>query len=120
MFINCSNHKSPDWTPEQKRAAEVWGEIVDFPFPAVDANADEQEIVALADRISEEIVNMKPAAVMCQGEFTLTYALIKNLSKQRIPVVAACSERRTIETKLENGETEKVSRFEFVRFRRYE
>lgn len=119
MFINCSNHRFENWSIEQKNAAEKWGEIVDYPFPAVDAEADETQVLLLAEETMREIMKMKPDAVMCQGEFTLTYALVQLLKKQGIVVLAACSERRTVEEKLPGGEIEKVSRFIFTRFREY-
>lgn len=119
MFINCSNHNSISWALEQRQSAEKWGPIVDYTFPAVDAEADEEEIAALSWKTAEEIMGMNPDAVMCQGEFTLTYALVTELKKRGVPVLAACSERRTVEEVLPNGETEKVSRFVFTRFRRY-
>lgn len=119
MFLNCSNHSSVNWSTEQKNAAENWGEIVDFPFPMVDANMDEKQVAELAEKTAAEILKLNPEAVMCQGEFTLTYALVERIKMQGIPVLAACSERRTIEEKLPNGETQKVSVFAFARFRRY-
>lgn len=119
MFINCSNHHSSNWGPEQIREAEKWGKIIDYTFPAVDADADEAGVAQLADETMKIILEMKPKAVMCQGEFTLTYALVSRLKEKGIPALAACSERKAVEKKLPNGEVEKTSIFEFKRFRRY-
>lgn len=119
MFLNCSNHCSVNWGMEQKKAAESWGEIADYAFPAVDADADEQKIDALAEKAAAEIISMHPEAVMCQGEFTLTYALVSRLKEAGILVLAACSERKVVEELLQDGEIRKTSGFVFVRFRRY-
>lgn len=119
MFLNCSNHISARWSQEQKLMAEKWGEIVDYEFPSVSVDANEDDVQDMAEQIAKEIINMQPDAVMCQGEFTLTYSLVNILKKQGIIVLAACSERKTVEKTLSNGDTEKISVFEFKRFREY-
>lgn len=119
MFVNCSNHPSLLWENKQMEEASKWGTIVDYPFPYVDAQAGERDIEILAQKTVEALAKMKPDAVMCQGEFTLTYAIVSKLKEMNIEAVSACSERKTTEYKLETGEAEKVSQFDFVRFRRY-
>lgn len=119
MFINCSNHNSMNWSRSQISAAQKWGEIVDFPFPAVDAYADEEQVLNLAEETLAKLLEMKPDAVMCQGEFTLVYALVSKLKEQGITVLAACSQRKTVEEKKPDGSIEKTSIFEFVRYRYY-
>lgn len=114
-FVNFSNHPSANWSKEQTEAAERYGEICDYPFPSISATADEEEIAALADITAEKIMAMNPEAVMCQGEFTLTYAVICRLVRQDVPVLAACSERQVRE--LPDGKKEVVFRFEG--FRKY-
>ena len=65
------------------------------------------------------ILMQKPAAVLCQGEFTLAFAVTERLKAAGVVVLAASSDR-VIETEAdENGETRKVSVFRFTRFRRY-
>lgn len=118
-FINFSNHPSLDWKKEQVLAAKEYGEIIDMPFPAVPADASEEDIAVLADRYAKEITGKNPAAVMCQGEFTFVYALVRRLNALGIVCVAACSERRTTEYTDENGNLKRESVFEFVRFREY-
>lgn len=120
MFINFSNHPSSNWSESQKRAAQVWGEIVDYPFPQVASWSDENEIQSMAEKAVKGMIQKKPDAVMCQGEFTLSYAVIKRLREKEIPVVSACSERRVKEEIVSDGTSRKVSEFEFVRFRRYD
>ena len=119
VFINCSNHPSAIWSKEQKQAAEAYGQIRDIDFPEVDPGWTEQEIQREADRICGEIFRYNVAAVMCQGEFTLTYAIVRKLKERKIPALAACSSRRTEETVNENGSTQKSTVFIFERFRKY-
>ena len=119
MFINFSNHPSDKWDDNQLREARKWGEILDIPFPAVPAAADEAEVAALADEKLRQILAEKPDAVLCQGEFTLTYAVVEHLLEAGITVVAACSERVSEERQEADGHVEKVSVFRFQQFRRY-
>lgn len=118
-FINLSNHPSARWEEKQKEAAQQWGTIVDYPFPAVEAQSSTQDIKELAKAIVTKILKKNPAAVMCQGEMTLTYQLVKLLKEQGVTVLAACSERKISETILPDGTYEKKAIFQFVRFREY-
>ena len=119
VFINFSNHPSSRWSPEQLAAAEKIGRVVDEPFPAVPADMDEAGVARLADETAERILAQRPAAVLCQGEFTLAFAVTERLKAKGVTVLAASSDR-VIETERdENGETRKVSVFRFTRFRRY-
>ncbi len=119
MFVNFSNHPSSKWSEAQAQAAAQWGEIVDYPFPNVTAKTSEEEIRSLADRVVCDIAALKPDAVMCQGEFTLTFSVVERLKEQGILTLAACSERVVEEHIGENGEYEKAAVFRFVRFREY-
>lgn len=118
-FVNFSNHSSSVWGEKQKKAAAAWGELVDVIFPEISADADEYQIGKMADCYAEKILRLNPAAVMCQGEFTLVYAIVRRLQAAGVKVVAACSERKTLEITDLEGEVEKHSFFEFVRFREY-
>lgn len=120
MFVNCSNHSSDQWDEDQIKAAEQWGKIVDFPFPYVSAESDEEQIQKIVKEAAEKIMELKPDMVMCQGEFTVTYGIVKELKKHGISSVAACSERRAVEEKLKDGSVIKTSEFRFVRFRRFD
>lgn len=119
-FINFSNHPSSSWSEEQKSAVreKYDSEIVDVSFPHVNASADEVEIRDQASKCVERICGYASSAVMCQGEFGLTYHVVNMLKKRGIRVVYSCSERRTVEKKTDNG-TVKTSEFCFVRFREY-
>ena len=120
MFINFSNHPFARWSEEQKAAAvAMGGEVVDMAFPAVPSTATTAEVEAMADKAVADIAAMKPAAVLCQGEMTLAFAVVTRLKELGIPVVAACSDRKTVERQLPDGTSEKTAVFQFAQFRAY-
>lgn len=119
MFINFSNHLSDKWQRKQIDSADIYGEIMDIPFPMVPATTTSEEIKRIAVDYAKKILEMKPDVVMVQGEFTLTYAVIELLKKENIRCVAACSDRVTKEIILKDGNIQKESIFEFVQFREY-
>lgn len=114
-FINLTNHPSDKWNEDQKRAAQCYGAIEDLPFPEVDPEGGEDYVRALSDRLVEQVIERRPDAVLCQGEFTLAYSVIRKLQQRGVTVLAACSKRNVMEK-----ENRKVTIFEFVRFREYE
>lgn len=118
-FINFSNHPSNNWSVYQKETAEKYGEIIDISFPNVEPEMDEAGIEKLAEECYEKIKNSNPAAVMCQGEFGLSYKVIQLLKKDNYKVLYACSKRETIEEKRDDGSISKSSIFRFVKFREY-
>ena len=79
MFLNVSNHPSDKWSQEQLAAAEMYGSVRDFPFPVISPYWDIARVSALADALFKEISDMHPDAVLCQGEMTMTYQLVKRL-----------------------------------------
>lgn len=119
IFINHTNHPSGRWGQEQIVAAKVYGEIVDFPFPLIDPSASEEEVIKLVQSNLEKILAAKPAAVLCQGEFNYTFAMVERLKNFGIMVMAATSERTTHEETLPDGTARQISTFHFVRFRKY-
>lgn len=119
MFINFSNHPSEFWDDFQRQDAMKWGNIVDVPFPIVKPEADESELLLLATDCADRILAYNPDAVMCQGEFTLCFAVVKLLKKQGVVTVAACTRRTVKETMDSNGLSKKESIFQFERFREY-
>ena len=119
MLINLSNHPSARWSDEQLAAAAPFGEVVDLPFPKVDAHADEAYIAALADDYADKVIQLAEnhhATVHLMGEMTLTFALLKRLQLRHIQCVASTTER--LVTEFEPGHKE--STFRFVKFRIYE
>ena len=118
IFINHSNHPSENWSSVQRAAALEYGSIVDLDFPMIKSDLDEGDVLDAARKTYEQIVALKPSVVLCQGEYTYTYELVKLLKQAGITVVAACSERRVREEQ-EGDVSRKVSYFQFVRFRKY-
>ena len=120
VFINHTNHPSAQWSEDQLQAARHYGDVVDVPFPQIEAGLSEAEVHDMAEAAAGRIAALKPSAVMVQGEFTYSYALIRLLQAAGIRVVAACSERQTIAALNERQETVKKSVFKFVQFRVYD
>ena len=119
MFINLSNHPSDAWELCQKEAASVYGEIVNYPFPSIDPTESEEEVIKKAVSIAEKIIGLHPDAVMCQGEYALTYAIVSRLKEAGILTLCACSERKIEEITDADGRMTKESIFSFVQFRAY-
>lgn len=119
IFINFTNHSSDKWSEEQINSASQYGNIVDISFPSVPAFYDEEQIQQTANAYSQKILDYFPAAVLCQGEFTLVFAVVNTLLKHGITVLSACSDRITTETILPDGTLKKISNFKFVKFRKY-
>lgn len=118
MFINYSHHPSSRWEQAQLDAAAVYGEIVDVPFVNVPPEMTMEEVLLLAIKQTEKIVQYKPSAVLCQGEMTLTYHVVRLLKDHGVKVVCA-STKRTAKDMLVNGKWVKQSHFCFVQFREY-
>jgi len=114
LFLNLSNHPSAGWSEEQRGAAlELASCVMDLPFPAVEPVLDEAEVAALAAEVLAQVPAGTTAA-MVQGEFTLTFRLVRALEARGVPCFAATTAREVVER---GGE--KLSTFRFVRFRRY-
>ena len=119
MFINFSNHPSEAWGKAQLNAAMEYGEVIDIPFPAVNPYSNEEEIYKICEEYVAKIMNLNPSCVLFQGEFCVAYGVISALKKFGVKVVAACSERKSVERKVGDN-VEKTSSFSFVQFREYE
>lgn len=114
VFVNFTNHSSDTWEEKQLEAAREYGQIVDLPFPNVHPGAGERDVEALGEECCERILRMEPAAVLCQGEFSLTFFVVTRLREKGIKVLTACSERKVVQS----GKI-KSSMFEFTGFREY-
>lgn len=128
MFLNYSNHPSATWMKNQLDAARCYGEICDVAFPAVSVTASEKEIenqaeeqIKVLEKTAEEKgCSLNQTVIMCQGEFSLTYAVITRL-KKRYPeckIVCALSEREVVEEQKEGCSVKTVC-FRFCGFREY-
>lgn len=119
IFVNHTNHDSAKWSAEQKSAAEKFGRIVNLPFPDVPPNLTNKEIKQMVSKNLQEILKLKPAAVLCQGEFNYTFIMVEELKNLKIPVFAATSERVVEEITENDGSNKRISIFKFVNFRPY-
>lgn len=128
MFINYSNHSSQFWSAAQVEAAHCFGNVYDVQFPDVsvdDTKEDirklsEEQIKILEETARQEGKTLNQTTIMCQGEFSLTYAIVSGLKRMypECRVVCAVSKRDVVET--QKGEvTEKKVVFSFCGFREY-
>ena len=118
LFLNISNHPSSMWNSGQLKAAAMYGEIVDLPFPVVAPDAENQELQTLAQDCVQKILSMgdtQKLTVHIMGEMTFTFMVVTRLKELGIRCVASTTERKT--TYNENGT--KLSEFSFVKFREY-
>ena len=117
-LINFSNHPSCNWSEKQKEEALKYGEIIDIPFPEVDAKGDENYInnltISCLDKI-HSICDMGIVTIHLMGELTLTFSLLKRLQEMGIRCIASTSRR--IVKEYTNGRKEVT--FQFERFRQY-
>lgn len=120
MLVNCTNHPYEIWNDPQRRAAEAYGEVVDFPFPQVDPSSTPEEIRKMVDQLADEIEALKPEAVLAAGEFTCLFMLVDRLLGDGVEVLCTCSKRIVKEEKKPDGSNEKKTHFFFEGFRRYE
>ena len=119
-FINYTNHPSCKWSEEQLSAALEYGEIVDVAFPMISAQMTESELSQIIEEETSRLMAFNPTAVLCQGEFTLTYGVVKRLQEDGVTVLAACSSRVVEECNdAPQGASKKITSFKFVRFREY-
>lgn len=119
MLLNLTNHPSAHW-PEAQTCAAIahWGSVTDYPFPVVDPGASTAQVAELARRTVEQVCAPRPNAVLCQGEMSLTLALVTLLQKRGIPVYVTCSRRESREC-VRDGVVEKTTCFRFAGFRAY-
>lgn len=120
MFINFSNHPSERWCAQQVDAAERYGQIRDIAFPEIAPEMNEAALDRLAQEYAVSIAVQHPAAVLCQGEATFSFRVIRQLNARGIVVLAACTRRQTLETVRPDGSVLKQSVFAFAGFRRYD
>ena len=117
MFINLSNHPSDIWDETQLAAAQAYGEVKDYPFPAISPEMSSDEVKKLAEECVEEILKIfgKDITVHVMGEMTFTFMVVTRLKEMEIKCVASTTERKV--TMKDDGT--KSSVFSFVKFREY-
>ena len=115
MFLNLSNHPSATWSAVQRDAAlTLASPIEDLPFPAVPPEHDRDEVVALAERLVEHVLEGVTHALVA-GEYVLCMSLVALLQARGIICVAACSDRDSVA----DGTGGKRVVFRFVRMREF-
>lgn len=119
MLINFTNHPYSTWGEPVRKAAEQYGEVVDFLFPAIDPMMPTEELRPIVDSCTERIEGMHPDAVVAAGEFTFLFMLVDRLLQDGVKVLCACSGRETRESMRPDGSSEKTAVFHFERFRPY-
>ena len=126
MLINLSNHPSRLWSVKQLKAAkQLFGKIIDIPFPNIPSSEDENYIQKLAGKyaikIKREFIkgNKNKTEKICadhlMGEMTFCFSLITCLESKKYRFYASTTERTV------NIDTQgrKISEFNFVGFRKY-
>lgn len=119
MLINLSNHPSAKWPENQINVAtQLYGNVVDLPFPNVDPTGDEEYITNLANEYLAKVLEIAQQDIVyvhIMGEMTLTHKLVNMLSINNITCIASTTQRI-----VEEGPAgEKIVTFRFERFRRY-
>ena len=121
MLLNFTNHPSNIWSEKQKRTAiQLFGKVVDMPFPQIDESADENYISKLADEYLQKILHIAKntrVTIHLMGEQTFAYSLVKRLKNRNINCVASTTKR--IVNMDSSGQKKEVI-FQFERFRYYE
>ncbi len=124
MLINLSNHPSKIWGNKQSSlTAEIYGSVIDLPFPPINPEATENNIAELAKEYFKRITIIfdecasepKANAVHIQGEFIFVYVLVTMLLQAGVKCVAST----TVRTVEQEKDGKKFSVFEFVKFREY-
>jgi hypothetical protein len=117
MFINLTNHSSTNWSKKQRKAAEVYGQIIDMPFPVIKPTFTKEDILSLVSEYTDRIVGMQGEnkVVHVMGEMTFTHNVVNALKDVGITCIASTTERNTIITL----DSKKISEFKFVQFREY-
>ncbi|MEJ5301946.1 MAG: CRISPR-associated protein [Bacteroidales bacterium] len=121
MLINLSNHPSTQWDENQiNQAKNLYGNVIDLSFPFIDPDGDEEYIRNLTEEYFEKIMEISKnhssnLAVHLMGEMTFAFQLAAKLLKNNIACIASTTERSVVE-----NQNTKISKFRFVRFRRYD
>lgn len=120
MLINLSNHPSAKWPEAQLKAAvNLFGDVIDLPFPNIDPEWDTEHVQALAGEYagmcSEMFTGGANNTVHIMGELTFTHHFVLIAKTLGINCIASTTSRE-VQT---NDAGEKVSTFKFVKFRNY-
>lgn len=119
MLVNFSNHSLLKWGDRQTTVAkDLYGNIVDLPFPMVNPDGDTNYILELAKKCVSDITKFgtqDEVVVHVMGELSLSFCVVCMLSKIGYKCVVSTTERNVVEISPEKKETI----FNFVMFREY-
>lgn len=120
LLVNLSNHPYKDWSEDQKKAAEKYGEVQDMAFPEIDPAMKIDKIKKeIAAAQIDEIKNMckeRRVTIHIMGEMSYTFYVVSQLKAFGILCICSTSERDTEDL----GGGEKKVTFHFKRFRDYD
>ena len=102
-FVNYSNHPSCTQGEKQLTEAEKHGNIIVIAFPSVLLEASEEEVGKMSEELFQKIMAQNPDAVMCEGEFTITFSTVTKLRRECIKTLVACSKRESSGKKMSDG-----------------
>jgi hypothetical protein len=120
MLINLTNHRIEGWPESQvNEAKNRFSNIIDFPFPTIDPNWSKEEIEQLAKRMFEDCITLLPEndenGIHVMGEFNFTFAFVTYAKTKGVKCVSSTTKRDVEIT----DKGEKLSIFQFVKFREY-
>lgn len=118
MLINLTNHPSTTWSENQfQQAVTQFGGVVDFQFPKILESMESDELIKTAKLTIDEIQNKFPEfkSILVMGEHTFTFAIVIELLKSGFSCYATVAPRDVLDEK----NNIKISRFQFVKFRKY-
>jgi hypothetical protein len=102
-------------------SAQIYGKIIDLPFPDVDPSGDENYIQSLVNENIDRIIANSQFPILnsqlfvhIMGEMTFTFAMVNALQKKNIICVASTTERISSEK-----DGVRISEFKFISFRKY-
>lgn len=119
ILINFSHHTSSEWEERQRKAAQIYGRVIDLTFPDVDAmEADEEktnELISSYIKKIRDLASGKKATIHIMGEMTFVFDMVTKLKKLGFTCIASTTERNVKD--LGNGR--RMTSFKFVKFREY-
>ena len=132
MFFNISNHpchvEKSTWTDEQIQTAISMTDderIVDWSFPAVTPDMNDEQLQVVANKVAKHISEMACLngnhghAAMVAGHYAMTIYLVAALQRYGIPCYIGDSVRVAEEQVQPDGTIAIVHRFQFAGFRKY-
>ncbi|MCR5774934.1 MAG: hypothetical protein K6G42_07610, partial [Lachnospiraceae bacterium] len=118
---NLSNHPSSGWSAEQyDYAASRWGEIQDIAFPKLGPEISGEEVLQLVKEYLDRLPAKEEGPVFVSGEYSFTYAMVDELLNRGYRAMFVRSENTVSTTMHEDGSSERMMGYRFVRFEDYE